>query len=103
MIALPPAAPADPLRLTRHAAVRLQQRGIPGWYLRLLLEHGKTTHDGHGAVVKSVAKATRKRLRQMLPAKQYALAERYFGVYAVVSQDDQAVVTAAHRTHRRFH
>lgn len=29
-------------RLTDHAAVRLQQRGIPGWYLALLLQHGKT-------------------------------------------------------------
>lgn len=90
------------IRLTQHASVRMQQRGIPGWYLRLLVEHGKTTHDGHGAVLKSVAKATRERLRRVLSREEYAQAERWFGVYAVVSAD-QAVVTAAHRTHRRLH
>lgn len=93
----------QPIRLTDHAAVRMQQRGIPGWYLRLLVEYGKTTHDGHGAVLKSVSKSTRQRLRNVLSRHQYAEAERYFGVYAVVVGPDQAVVTAAHRTHRRFH
>lgn len=89
-------------RLTAHAAVRIQQRGIPAWYLQLLLEHGKTTHDGHGAVLKSMSKSTRQRLRHVLTREQYAQAERWFGVYAVVASDD-AIVTAAHRTHRRFH
>ena len=90
------------IRLTDHAAVRMQQRGIPAWFLRLLVQHGKTTHDGHGAVLKSVSKATRQRLQRVLTPQQYADAERWFGVYAVVSGDD-AIVTAAHRTHRRFH
>jgi hypothetical protein len=89
-------------RLTDHAAVRLQQRGIPAWFLRLLVEHGKTTHDGHGAVLKSISKASRQRLRQVLTRQDYARAERYFGVYTVVTQDD-AIVTAAHRTHKRLH
>lgn len=88
--------------LTDHAAVRLQQRGIPPWFLHLLIEHGKTTHDGHGAILKSISKASRQRLRQVLTRQDYARAERYFGVYAVVSADD-AIVTAAHRTHKRLH
>ena len=84
-------------RLTTHAAVRLQQRGIPAWFLSLLMEHGKTSHDGHGAVLKSVNKGTRRRLQAVLSRTEYAQAERYFDVYAVVSPDS-AVVTAAHRT-----
>jgi hypothetical protein len=91
------------IRLTDHAAVRVQQRGIPAWYLRLLLDHGKTTHDGHGAVLKSVSKSTRQRLKALLTREQYVHAERWFGVYAVVASGDDVVVTAAHRTHRRFH
>ena len=94
--------PATGARLTDHAMVRLQQRGIPAWFVDLLLEHGHTRHDGHGAVLKTVSKATRERLRRVLPPKDYARAERWFGVYAVLSAD-QAVLTAAHRTHRRFH
>jgi hypothetical protein len=90
------------VRLTTHAAVRMQQRGIPTWFLELLISHGKTTHDGHGAVLMSVSRATRRRLQESLTRSDYAKAERYFGVYAVVASD-QAVVTAAHRTHRRFH
>jgi hypothetical protein len=30
----------EPLHLTRHASARLQQRGIPAWFLGLLVEHG---------------------------------------------------------------
>ena len=65
------------LRLTNHAAVRLQQRGIPPWFMQLLLEHGDSEHDGHGAVIKSVTKATRQRLARLLDRKQYARAERW--------------------------
>ena len=28
--------------LTTHASIRLQQRGIPAWFLSLLVEHGNT-------------------------------------------------------------
>lgn len=92
----------ESIRLTDHAAVRMQQRGIPSWHLALLLQHGKTHHDGHGAVLKSVTKATRRRLQSVLTRTQYAQAERYFDVYAVVSPD-RALVTAVRRTSRRFH
>lgn len=94
--------PSEPLRFTAHAGVRMQQRGIPAWFLRLLVQHGETAHDGRGAVLKSVSKSTRRRLKQVLSRSQYAEAERYFGVYAVVNSE-RAIVTAAHRTHRRFH
>ena len=86
-------------RLTTHASARLQQRGIPGWFLCLLVQHGKTRHDGRGAIVKSVDKSTRRRLLAALPHDRYVDAERYFDVYAVVSPD-RAIVTAAHRTRR---
>lgn len=91
---------ATPFHLTSHATVRLQQRGIPAWFLALLIQHGKTSHDGHGAVLKSVDKGTRRRLQAVLSRTEYAQAERYFDVYAVVAADS-AVLTAAHRTRRR--
>lgn len=96
-------APAirPPLALTRHAAIRTQQRGIPPWFLALLLAHGRSRHDGHGAVIKTVDRAARQRLQMLLSRTEYAAAERYFDVYAVVATDDQAIVTAAHRTRRR--
>lgn len=98
---------ADPVstrltRLTGHASTRIQQRGIPRWFLDLLLDHGKTHHDGHGAVIKSVTRDTRQRFKNALSPQDYVRAERYFGVYAVVASDD-AVITAGRRTrHKRF-
>ena len=90
-------------RITQHASRRLQQRGIPGWFLALLVDHGRSHHDGHGAVIKTVDHDTRRHLRDVLSRSEYAAAERYFGVYAVVA-GDQAVVTAARRTRlRRLH
>lgn len=91
--------PTADFRLTHHASTRLQQRGIPPWFLALLIQHGKTIHDGHGAVVKTVNKQTRRKLQEVLSRTDYANAERYFDVYAVVTPD-RAVVTAAHRTRR---
>jgi hypothetical protein len=88
------------IQLTRHAQVRLQQRGVPSWFLHLLIRHGKTVHDGRGAVIKTVDKEARRRLQQRLSPKAYANAERYFDVYAVVTLSD-AVVTVAHRTRHR--
>ena len=95
-----PIASRARLQLTQHASIRVQQRGIPGWFLGLLLDHGRSRHDGHGAVIKSVDKSVRRQLKTVLTRAEYAAAERYFGVYAVVAADD-AVVTAAHRTRRR--
>jgi hypothetical protein len=94
---------AVPVRLTHHASVRLQQRGIPAWFLGLLVMHGKTVHDHRGAVIKLVDKGTRRRLQAVLGRADYVEAERYFDVYAVVAPDD-VVVTAAHRRQRgRLH
>ena len=87
--------------LTRHASLRAQQRRIPCWFLHLLLTHGHSRHDGHGAVIKTVDRAARGRLQAVLSRADYVAAEAYFDVYAVVAVEDDAVVTVAHRTRRR--
>ena len=87
-------------RMTNHACHRLQQRGIPPWFVALLVSHGRTQHDAHGAMIKTEDRATRRDLRCSLSRTQYAAAERHFNVYVVVA-DDQDVITAAHRTRRR--
>jgi len=87
--------------LTRHASIRAQQRGIPAWFLNLLITYGRSRHDGHGAIIKTVDQATRRRLQSALSRAKYMAAEPWFEVYAVVAYADQAVVTAAHRTRRR--
>lgn len=89
--------------LSNHASVRLQQRGIPAWYLALLIRLGKRHHAGGDAVIRWVDKAARRRFQQTVSREVYARSERYFDVYAVVAQD-QTVVTAARRhAGKRFH
>ena len=98
-VAQPVAAGSGPT-LTQHAAARIQQRGIPAWFVGLLLDHGRSHHDGNGAVIRTVDRATRRHLRTELTRSEYAAAERYFCVYAVVASD-QAVITAARRSRRK--
>jgi len=87
------------LATTAHAEARIRQRGIPIWVLDLLFEHGKARHDGRGGELVTFPKRCREKLRRMLPRTDYAAAERYFNVYAVVSSDG-VLVTAGHRTRR---
>jgi len=91
--------PAAPVNVSKHASVRLQQRGIPAWYVELLVTWGQSRHDGHGAQVFSVTKPVRNRLARELPHTSYVRAERYFDVYAVVSGDG-TLITAAHKQRR---
>lgn len=86
--------------LSRHASIRLQQRGIPSWFLGQPVDRGRSRHDGHGVVIKTVDRSTRQHLKTELTRTEYSAAERYFSVYAVVASD-HAVVTAAHRTGRK--
>jgi hypothetical protein len=88
-----------PVYLSQHAQARLQQRGIPAWYVDLLVSWGEGRHDGHGAQVFAVTKAVRHRLARELPREEYVMAERYFGVYAVVSGGG-TLITVAHRQGR---
>ncbi len=38
--------------VTRHAQVRMQQRGVPPLILEWLLKYGAIEHDGHGGHVR---------------------------------------------------
>ncbi len=90
--------PIASTRLTRHAAIRSQQRGIPSASIEALLDYGTEHHDHHGAVIVLLDRsATRKlaRARSMRGAEVDALR----GLYAVVTTDG-AVRTVGHRTRR---
>lgn len=52
--------------LSRHAAVRMQQRGIPQAALECLLAYGRLQHDHHGGAIVFLDKAARRRLARDL-------------------------------------
>jgi hypothetical protein len=86
-------------RLSGHAAVRLQQRGIPAFVIELLETCGSECRCA-GADKLFFDTAARKRLKHYLGGERsLRLVERWLNVYAVVG-DNGSVVTAARKVKR---
>ena len=90
---------AEPTPRTKHALKRLQQRAIPEFVVDLLEVFGSPMRC-HGADRLIFDKAARKRLtRHLGGAKDLRSVERWFNVYAVVS-DHGRLITVARKTGR---
>ncbi|WP_027776737.1 hypothetical protein [Paraburkholderia caledonica] len=87
--------------LSKHAAVRLQQRGIAPLVIDLLLQFGATEKSGDGTTRHYFDKPARRRLRSYA-GRLASLLEAHLDCYAVVGAEGR-VVTAAHRTTRIKH
>lgn len=82
--------------LSRHARIRLQQRGIPLFMIELLHRFGSTVRS-NGAETVFFDRQARKELRRFLGGDRgLRLIEEWLNVFTVVA-DDGAVVTAGHR------
>ena len=84
--------------LSRHAAIRSQQRGIPPHAIQALLDYGTEHHDHHGAVVLLLDRAATKRLSRSHHVRGSDL-DTLRGLYAVLTGDGR-VRTVGHRTRR---
>lgn len=80
---------------SRHAEKRAQQRGIHKSVLPLLFAYGQREYDGQGGVRYLMTAASLDNLRRAVGRTQQV--EALAGVYAVVSTDDQTVITMGHR------
>ena len=89
------------MNTTKHAAVRMQQRGIPPLILEWLLEYGATTYDGHGGRIRYFDKQAKQRIRHSKGEIVLRRLHELFDSYAVVSNDG-AVVTVGHRYKRAY-
>ena len=85
-------------RLSRHAAIRSQQRGIPPHAIEALLDYGTEHHDHHGAVVLLLDRAATRRLSRRERVRGSDL-DALRGLYAVLTGDGH-VRTVGHRTRR---
>jgi hypothetical protein len=84
--------------ISKHAAIRSQQRGIPPLLIDLLIQFGSTEPAGGGASKVFLDKTGRKRLKAY--AGQLAAALKpHLDAYAVLSPDGQ-IITVAHRLER---
>lgn len=81
--------------VSRHAAKRAQQRGIDSVALPLLLAYGQREYDGNGAVRYLMTAASLDSLSRAVGRTKQV--DALAGVYAVVSTEDQTVITMGHR------
>ena len=85
------------LSLTKHAAHRLQQRGIKPLSLELLNEFGRRVYCHNGAAQLIFDHAAR---RQVAAALGKGAAQLKFSIFAVVDAAGDRVITVGHRTGR---
>ena len=81
--------------LSRHADKRAQQRGIDQVAVPLVLAYGKREFDGRGGVRYVMTDDAMTVLRRAVGRSQQV--DALAGVYAVVSAEDQTVITIGHR------
>jgi hypothetical protein len=84
--------------VTRHAAVRAQQRGISPLMIELLQHYGATARAGDGASMLYFDRRAIKRVATYL-GPQFPAIRDGLDVYAVLSSEGR-VVTVAHRLQR---
>lgn len=85
----------DPLIITDHARVRMQQRAIPMLAVDLLLQFGKR-HYASGAIQLDFDKRARRRIAEYVAPDTPS--EKLMKTYAVVN--GERLITVGHRTKR---
>lgn len=85
--------------MTRHAQVRMQQRGITMQTLESLLDCGAVAYDHRGATIVYFDRKAKSRVQRIAGRQAYRAMEKQLNVYAVVAHDG-AVVTVGRRDRR---
>lgn len=83
--------------MTKHAAVRQQQRGIPPLVVDLLLDFGARVPSGNGTSLLFFDKSAKRRLESYAGPLARVFQE-HLDVYAIVA--NQTVITTGHRCDR---
>ncbi len=89
----------DTTGLTRHARVRMQQRGIGADVLEDLLAYGRAMHDHHGAEIVFFDRAARRRLAEEQGEETIRRLGKRLSAYAIIGADGK-VRTVGHRIRR---
>lgn len=95
------AARVSPGRLiSRHASIRMQQRGVPPAVLECLLAYGAEISDHHGADILFFDKRSWRRMARARGKYVEPELARYRNVYAVIGADGR--VATVGRRYRRI-
>ena len=83
-----------PLRFTKHAESRCQQRGIPRAVVQVLYRFGKRTYN-EGAEVYFMNKVSRQRAKNYLSKEEFKKVQKWLDVYIVI--ESSLIITVARR------
>ena len=83
-------------RISSHARIRMNQRGLSIQALEALLEYGRFEYDRHGGKIVTLNQAGRNLLAQVLPAGQL---DHCADLYAVLDAHNE-VITVGQRSRR---
>ncbi|NEX60151.1 hypothetical protein [Noviherbaspirillum galbum] len=89
------------MKFTKHAAQRVQQRGIPPLVIDLLINYGRAEHVGAGTIRYHFDKTSLKRMKKYAGPLAGYLTE-HLNCFVIVSGEGE-LVTAAHRFKRSHH
>lgn len=89
--------------ISKHAAIRAQQRGITPMTQEYLLEYGAEIYDGHGGIKRYFDKRSIRRIERCLGSEQVRSAASFQNTYLIESSHDGSVITVGHRTKRMHH
>ena len=86
--------------MTKHAAIRAQQRCLPPMIDELLDRYGEEQYDGHGHVIKFFSKTSKRNVERDWGRRPVACISQWMDAYKV-SSTDGTVITCGHR-HKRI-
>lgn len=90
------------MKLTKHAVIRQQQRGIPLMMIDLLIAYGTVERVGSDATTYYFDKASRRKVLAYAGRLSPAI-EQFMDYYAVISTIDGSVITVAPRLQKVRH
>lgn len=86
--------------VSKHADVRMQQRGIPPLIGLWLDEFGEEEYDGHGGVRRFFSRKSIRAMERTFGRRPVSRMAEFLDVYLVESSHDGQVITLAHQTKR---
>jgi len=86
--------------ISKHAAIRAQQRGIPPFIDQLLDLYGREQYDGHGGVVRYLDKSSIRRMERDMGREPVRRLSTWRNAYKVMSSHDGCTITTGLRSER---
>jgi len=91
------------MKLTRHSAQRMQQRGIPPLMIEMLQRFGKRSYDHHGGVIRFLDRSSRRLVERHLGSQAYRRLHEFQDAYLVEAVDSGVIITCGHRFSSGLH